>query len=207
MTQSEIEFFDNLAPSWDANEVRSTPERIRSILGKLPIRRGMNVLDLGTGTGVLVPYLSEMAGREGHVTAIDLSEGMLSRARDKYGNLGNVEFLRLDFEEEQIPGIYDVVMLYCVYPHLHAPAATIEWLLKMNMRPGGVIVIAFPSDEKFINDIHHERKSESDHLPPAPVLARMIKSWGFHAHVAADTPDEYIILVRERSSEHVNRIS
>ncbi len=195
MTQSEIEFFDNLAPSWDANEIRSTPERIRSILGKLQIKEGLKVLDLGTGTGVLVPYLSEMVGPEGHVTAIDLSEGMLSRAKEKYGNLNNVEFLKIDFEEEQIPGIYDIVMLYSVYPHLHAPADTMEWLFKMNMKPDGVIVIAFPSDEKFINEIHHERKSESDHLPPAHTLAEMICHWGFCAKVLAATPDEYIIEV------------
>lgn len=197
MTQSEIDFFDALAPDWDANEVRSTPERIKAILGKLSIKPGMNVLDLGTGTGVLVPYLSEMVGDVGHVTAIDLSEGMLSRAIKKYGHLGNVEFLKLDFEEEQIPGMYDVVLLYSVYPHLHAPSDTMEWLFTMNIRPGGCIVIAFPSDEKFINNIHHERKSESDHLPAASVLAEMISLWGFTTEVISATPDEYIIIVRK----------
>lgn len=196
MTQSEIDFFDNLAPQWDANEVCSTPERVKSILGKLPIEEGMDVLDLGTGTGVLLPYLSEMVGPDGHVTAVDLSEGMLSLARKKYGHLGNVEFLRLDFEEEVLPGAYDVVMMYCVYPHLHAPSDTLEWLFKMNVKPGGVIVIAFPCDEKFINDIHHERKSESDHLPPASVLAEMIRLWGFEAEVVEASADEYIIAVR-----------
>lgn len=197
MEQTEVDFFDKLAPTWDANEVRSTPARVRSILGKLPIRHGMNVLDLGTGTGVLIPYLSEMTGGEGHVTAVDLSEGMLSLAIKKYGNLKNVEFLKIDFEEEQIPGMYDVVMLYSVYPHLHAPRDTFEWLFRMNMTEGGVIVVAFPSDEKFINNIHHERDSESDHLPPARVLAAIIREWGFRTEILADDADEYIILVYE----------
>lgn len=198
MNQSEIDFFDALAPSWDKNEIRSTPERIKSILKKIHITKGMKVLDLGTGTGVLVPYLTEMVGEEGHVTAIDLSEGMLSLARNKYGNMKNVDFLRLDFEEEQIPGIYDVAMLYSVYPHLHAPADTMQWLFKMNMNPEGIIVIAFPSDEKFINNIHHERKAEHDHLPAASILAEMIRQWGFIANVLAASEDEYIIEVRQK---------
>lgn len=198
MTQSEVDFFDKLAPVWDENEVLSTPERIMSILGRLPIKEGSRVLDLGTGTGVLVPYLSEMVGESGHVTAIDLSEGMLSRAIEKYGTLGNVEFLRIDFEEEQMPGMYDVAMLYSVYPHLHAPADTLEWLFSMNMAPDGCVVIAFPCDEVFINNIHHERKSESDHLPPAHALAAMIAAWGFSAEVVAASKNEYIVLVRRR---------
>lgn len=198
MNQSEIEFFDALAPTWDENEILSTPERIRSILGKLRIRKGMDILDLGTGTGVLVPYLSDMVGEEGHVSAIDMSEGMLSLAQKKYGDLRNVKFLKIDFEEEQIPGRYDVAMLYSVYPHLHSPADTMEWLFKMNMKPDGVIVIAFPTDEKFINDIHHERKADHDHLPSAYVLAEMIRHWGFNATVLAATHDEYIVEVKKQ---------
>lgn len=198
MNQSEIDFFDSLAPTWDENEVLSTPDRIRSILGKLGISNGMDILDLGTGTGILVPYLSEMVGKEGHVTAIDLSEGMLSLARKKYGNLKNVEFLKIDFEEEQIPGKYDVAMLYSVYPHLHAPADTIEWLFKMNMKPNSVIVIAFPSDEIFINNIHHERKANHVDLPPAHKLAEIINCWGFKAEVLAATPEEYIVEIKNQ---------
>lgn len=196
MTRSEIEFFDKLAPTWDQNEILSTPEKINSILRKLKIRNGMDVLDLGTGTGILVPYLSEIVGIEGHVTAIDLSQGMLSVARKKYDNLENVEFLKIDFEEEIIPGKYDVALLYSVYPHLHAPAATFEWLFKMNMKPEGVIVIAFPTNEKFINKIHHEKNAEHDHLPSAYVLAERINHWGFKTDVISATTEEYIIEVR-----------
>ena len=195
MTQSEIDFFDMLAPDWDSNEVRSTSERVQSILNKLSIKQGMDILDLGTGTGVLVPFLSEAVGKDGHICAVDLSEGMLGCARKKYGKLRNVDFLRLDFEEDIIPGIYDLVILYSVYPHLHYPEDTLRWLFKMNIKPGGSVIIAFPSDESFINNIHHERKSESDHLPPAKILAQKIAGWGFRTKVMANSEDEYIVRV------------
>lgn len=195
MTQAEIDFFDRLASGWDDNEVRSTPERVRSILSKIPLRKGMRVLDLGTGTGVLVPYLSELVGEKGEVVGIDLSEGMLARAESKFGKLPNVKFLKIDFEEEVIPGKYDVVFLYSVYPHLHFPKDTIDWLFRMNLDDEGMIVIAFPSDENFINNIHHERNSASNHLPPAGVLAGIIRGWGYVAEVLADDTEEYIILI------------
>lgn len=197
MTQTEIDFFNRLAPSWDENEVRSTPERVKSILGKLPFRKNMHVLDLGTGTGILIPYLVDLIGAGGHVTAIDLSEGMLSIAKRKNNHLKNVDFLSIDFEEEVIPGEYDIIMLYSVYPHLHSPEETFKWLFKMNIRKGGMIVVAFPSDEKFINNIHHERKSESDHLPSAPLLASIIAQWGYKTEILADSDDEYIVTVQE----------
>lgn len=197
MNQSEIDFFDRMAPTWDENEIKSTPIRIRSILSKLPIQKGMDILDLGTGTGVLIPYLSELIGQEGHITAIDLSEGMLSIARKKYGNLQNVSFMRIDFEEEIIPGTYDMAILYCVYPHLHRPKDTFEWLFKMNMKPEGVIVIAFPSDENFINNIHSEKKAEHDHLPPAGILAKKIAEWGYETEVAGADTNEYIVIVKQ----------
>ncbi|MDE6717308.1 MAG: hypothetical protein K2J70_03860, partial [Muribaculaceae bacterium] len=81
MTQSDIDFFDKLAPTWDDNEIRSTPERVKSILSKLPVGEGMSVLDLGTGTGVLLPYLSRIVGKNVQDTGVDLYEGMLSIAR------------------------------------------------------------------------------------------------------------------------------
>lgn len=195
MTESEIEFFDRIAPDWDANEVRSTPERIRHILSRLPISRGMKILDLGTGTGVLVPYLSELVGESGKVVGIDLSEGMLNQAIEKFGQMPNVEFLRLDFEEEQIPGMYDLVMLYSVYPHIHFPDQTMEWLFRMNLTKDGRIIIAFPSDEHFINHIHGEKKAESDMLPDAHTLAHRISAWGYRAEVLSATPDAYIVSV------------
>lgn len=199
MTQEEVEFFDRLAPDWDANEVRSTPERVEAILDMIEIGQGESVLDLGTGTGVLIPYLIERVGENGHVTGVDLSEGMLDLARAKYGHYRNADLLKIDFEEEQIPGIYDLAMLYSVYPHLHYPQDTLAWLFKMNLKPGGRVVVAFPSDEKFINAIHHERASDSDHLKPARKLAEEIRGWGYEVIVASDTPDAYVLIIKSQS--------
>lgn len=195
MTPEEIKFFDNLAPVWDQNEKRSTASKVRDIIGMAGIRQVMRILDLGTGTGVLIPFLSSQVGQGGAVDAIDISEGMLNRAREKYGHLENVKFTKLDFESQSIQGKYDLIFLYCVYPHLHTPRETLLRLASCNLNDDGKIIIAFPSDEKFINSIHEERKAESDMLPSAPSLAARITSWGMPAKVLAYDEDRYVISV------------
>lgn len=199
MTKEELEFFDRISRTWDEDEIRSTPERVNSILNKVGLDRGQKILDLGTGTGVLIPYLSAAVGETGTVKGIDLSTGMLEKAISKYGRLGNVTFERSDIEAEELDGEYDLIFLYCVYPHLHNPEKTLRLLADKNLRKDGRIIIAFPSDETLINNIHKEKKAESDILPPAYLLCRQIKDWGFVADVLASTEDEYIVEVRNLS--------
>lgn len=190
----ERAFFDRLAPEWDANEVLSTPEKVRFILDFIDLRQGMRVLDLGTGTGVLLPYIAERIGPEGHITAVDYSIEMLRRAQEKFSQLTpHPVFLDSDFENETIPGTFERILLYCVYPHLHTPADTLKWLRAVNLAPGGIITIAFPSGPEFINNIHREKHSESDCLPSASDLADFLRLYGLDATVAHADAEGYVV--------------
>lgn len=190
----ERDFFDKLAPSWDDNEVLSTPGRVSEILEYAGIRLGENVLDLGTGTGVLIPQLAERVGPGGSITAVDYSQGMLDIAMCKSAGIVPVPtFVHMDFEAETIDGVFDHILLYCVYPHLHTPVDTLQWLRAVNLAENGTITIAFPTDEQFINSIHRQKHSESDCLPPAHKLADTLRLHGLDAVVAKADKEGYII--------------
>lgn len=192
----ERAFFDNLALQWDANEIKSTPDKINYILDFLDLRPGMRILDLGTGTGVLLPHLASRIGSEGSLTAVDYSEGMLSRAKEKFSGLSpRPLFLNMDFETETIEGEYDRIILYCVYPHLHTPVDTLKWLRSVNLKDNGIIVIAFPTGPDFINNIHRERHSDSDILPPAKDLATFLRDNGLKAEAVCSDPDSYLVII------------
>ena len=193
MTAEEIQFFDRLSDIWDDNEVLSIPDKIKEILSELNIWKGMEILDLGTGTGVLLPYLSSMIGDSGKVTALDISKGMLNRAKEKYGHLANVEFIIQDFEKEEVRGKYDLILLYCVFPHMHFPEQTLKRLVLTNLKENGRIVVAFPSDENFINNIHEERKAESELLPSAPDLSLRLREWGLDSSVIRYDEGHYLV--------------
>lgn len=197
MTKDEIAFFDRISETWDADEVLSTPRKVQEILSEIGIGRGWSVLDLGTGTGVLIPFLAGAVGQEGSVVAVDISSGMLAKAERKYGHLANVSLLKRDFEAEPLEGSFDLILLYCVYPHLHQPEDTLKRLVRDNLKREGRIIVAFPTDENFINSIHKERKAESDMLPSAPRLATLFGEWGLDAGVVSYGPEEYIVEIRK----------
>lgn len=198
MSEEELNFFDAIAPVWDADEVRSTPSRIKEILDMTGIKSGEYILDLGTGTGVLIPYLLNMVGDKGKVIAVDASLGMLNEARRKFGSLTDYEiFEHKDFEKEDIAGKFDKIFLYCVYPHLTQPLDTLKKLCDNNLKPGGKIFVAFPSDEHFINGIHKEKKVESELLPPAKELSRRFSNGGLKSKVLVSDADKYVVMIEK----------
>ena len=189
-------FFDEIAPDWDDNEVLSTPEKVNFILDFMDIQPGQKILDLGTGTGVLLPFIAERIGQNGKIMAIDYSSGMLEIAKNKYSRLlPQLKFLKLNFEKENIEGEFDRIILYCVYPHLHTPIETLKWLQRVNLKENGALFIAFPCSQDFINNIHKERHSESDLLPSANTLATFLKKNEINAKVLKDDEDTYIIKI------------
>lgn len=197
MTDDEILFFDRIASRWDALETVSVPERINALLDLLNIGCGEHVLDLGTGTGVLLPYLLERVGEEGLVVGVDVSPGMLAEAKRKMGRRQNLRLLERDFEVDMLTGSYDLIVLYCVYPHLHYPEATLRRLLQRNMADGGRIVVAFPTTERFINDVHSGLGLEAHTLVPVDSLAAALAQSGFNATVIDNDLGAYIIEIRQ----------
>jgi len=114
-------------------------EAWKSLLNRALGDETLDVLDVGCGTGVLSLILSEM----GHnVTGIDLSEGMLGRAKEKAYDqnlraefrLGDAE--NLSFENES----FDVVInRHLLWTLLDPERAVFEW--KRVLKPGGKLII------------------------------------------------------------------
>ena len=80
------EFFNRMAPQWD-EQVRHDACKLSRIVTALSLQPGERVLDIGTGTGVMLPYLRQALGMLGELTAIDVAEEMLARARAKHSEL------------------------------------------------------------------------------------------------------------------------
>src|SRR5581483_2247040 len=75
------------------------------------VRRGRSVLDIGTGLGEPALPAARAVGPTGRVVGIDISAQMLHIARERAGDLSNVEFLVADLEDIPLPpSTFDVAL-------------------------------------------------------------------------------------------------
>lgn len=82
------------------------------LVANLQIRPGDHVIDLCAGTGANLPYLAEKLGAQGKLTLVDLSEGMLTKAKERAERLGltNVEIVQMDVNEFRFPPKVDAII-------------------------------------------------------------------------------------------------
>lgn len=102
--------YDRLAPVYDTLAAPYQWIGGRRLAGDaidaLCLAPGDTVVALGCGTGWSLPALVEQVGPTGHVIGVDLSRGMLRRARsrvDRAGVSGRVELVEADMRQVGLP--------------------------------------------------------------------------------------------------------
>lgn len=114
----------------------------RKAVGRLNLSRGDSVLDIGCGTGVNFPYLHDAVGSAGRIYGVDISPGMLRKAKARRDGQGwdNIELSERDVLDYAAPAPLDGVLFslsYNTMPH-HCAVLHHAW---RQLRPGGRLVI------------------------------------------------------------------
>ncbi len=112
------------------------------VLKSLELRVGEQVLDIGSGPGLLAQDLAKCVGKTGRVHGIDLAENMVESARTRCAEQPWTEFQVADAMSLPFPdGTFDVVVSTQVYeyvPDLEGALAELRRVLRPNGR--GLIV-------------------------------------------------------------------
>ncbi|WP_192930716.1 class I SAM-dependent methyltransferase [Deinococcus sp. AJ005] len=97
-----------------------------------------HVLEVGCGSGLFTPAL---AGRCGHLTALDIEARYLAQTAAKIAGLPNVTLLHGDLSALPCEaGSLDAVILISVLTELPAPIAALRECVRV-LRPGGRIIV------------------------------------------------------------------
>jgi demethylmenaquinone methyltransferase/2-methoxy-6-polyprenyl-1,4-benzoquinol methylase len=156
------------------------------------------VLDVGTGTGVLIPVLSRYTEAK-NITAIDFAPAMIARAREKFGGTGaeliTGDIMEYPFNETS----FDAVVCYSVFPHFDNHPAALARLAGF-LQPGGLLAVLHSQSRERINGVHihtQDKTVHHDYLPALEVTANLMKSCGLRMETMIDSDELYMACGRK----------
>lgn len=191
--RSQREFFDSRAAAWEATcypqEVR---ERLAALIPEFRLRPGACVLDVGTGPGVLIPYLRQAVGPTGRICSFDLSLPMVRQARCK-PLLEQDLVLQADAHHMPFDAdIFDNVVCFAAFPHFDDPALALFEMARV-ARPGARVVIAHLLSREELARHHGGHAAVADDiLPDAERMQVLFRQAGLGDPRIEDRPGRYL---------------
>jgi ubiquinone/menaquinone biosynthesis C-methylase UbiE len=199
---SRREFFNDIADTWDkrfqTQDLTKFLEQVAPTFGLLP---GQKVLDVGAGTGILIPFLLQAVGPTGLVVAVDFAEKMANICKAKYANNSNVSVQVQEAEKLKFPSqTFDAVICFGSFPHIENKEEALQ-LLNQVLKPDGKLIIAHALSSQEIEAHHHNASTAVSHdiLPERTEMKHLLKQAGFFGVCIVDEPGCYICTSNKRN--------
>ena len=122
---------------------RDARQKPKELVAAMEIAPGMTVVDVGTGVGYMLPFLSAAAGPAGKVIGEDIHTDFLdkAKAKAKQYNLTNDEFVLGTDTDPKLPeAAVDRVLVLDVYHHFDYPGKMLAHIAAA-LKPAGHLVI------------------------------------------------------------------
>ena len=184
------EKFDELVHLFEPPLPENVPARLSRIVAAAEILSGEVVLDVGTGTGILVPEIKKY--RPGRIYACDLAEKMLAQLRKNYSG---VDTILADVRDLALPDAsIDVVFINACYPNIADKHGAFSNIARM-MKPAGRVIVSHPLGKQFVHTLKKTSPFALDDLPTGSGAEPLFAPYGFKVESFVDEPDLYILTI------------
>jgi SAM-dependent methyltransferase len=193
--QLQRDFFSQHIDIFDPPLPEGVPERLKRIVAAAGIAKGDVVLDVGTGTGILVPLIQ--AYEPEAIFACDLSEAMLVHLQEQYPY---AKTIAADVRDLMLPDqSIDIVFLNACYPNVVDKPKSFENISRM-MRSGGRMIISHPMGRSFVDMLKEKSPFPLDDFPKKSEAEALFKPYEFLVQDCVDEPKIYILVATKRHS-------
>ena len=128
--------------AWLEREERERAERGSLLLRELRLQPGMQVADVGAGTGYYARRIAPLVGPQGKVYAVDVQPEMVAMLREVAARpgLGNIIPVQADVDDPKLSAeSIDLALMVDVYHELEYPHEVLARLVQA-LKPGGRLV-------------------------------------------------------------------
>ena len=179
--------FDNVYDRFLVDLPQDVCARMERIVAAPDIQTGENVLDVGTGTGALMPDIRKY--QPGRIYVCDLSGKMLEQVAQRYPE---VERHQSDIRDLDLPeACVDVVFMNGMYGNIADKPGALRNIMRM-LRPGGRVVISHPEGRAFVEGLVRSEPFPITSLPSPDEAHAFL---GAHGLTVAQYTDEEKLLI------------
>lgn len=190
----QSQLFDRMAEFFQRPIPQDVRERLVRIVAQAEVKPRDAVLDVGTGTGVLLPLI--LAAQPSRVVACDLSQQMLSHAVARFG----AQVILYQGDVVDLPaelGPFDTVFCNAVFPNFYDRRQTLEVIHSL-LKAGGKLIISHPMGKDFVRQLKaNSRELELEELPEREPLMQLLKEVGFQLVHFIDERDLYLAIAQK----------
>jgi ubiquinone/menaquinone biosynthesis C-methylase UbiE len=181
---------------WLERSAREKEEAPEAALDAIGIQKGMNVADIGAGTGYFSIRIAKRVGPTGKIYANDIQPKMLDRLREKSEREGltNIETVLGSEADPKLPTAkMDLVILVDVYHEFSQPQAMLQEI-RASLKPDGrLILLEYRKEDPTI-------PIRPDHKMSIPEVKTEVEAEGFKLDKVLDTlPRQHIFFFKKWS--------
>lgn len=197
--QTKKDFFNNSAKEWDIKELPQNLLRIDNIFEEYDINPTGKILDVGCGTGILVPVLLSRSEPPFTIFELDFSLEMLRENHAKNLKRSHLNFINGNALKTPVPDqTFQWIIALAVLPHLGDSLDAIhEW--SRIISPGGTLVLLHLMNSQELNEFHAQLDGivKHDRLAPVTELANLFSENGWVIELKKEQKELYLLKARK----------
>lgn len=187
-------FFNEMAATWDQHfYTPALKENLQCLVSLFRLTPGSKVLDVGAGTGGIIPYLLQAIGPEGSIRAVDYAKNMVQIGREKFRDEARVRFYLAAVESLPFASeFFRHVVCFGAFPHFADKPLALKEMHRV-LQKEGTLIIAHALSSQEIKQHHMGAGPVShDFLPEEMETRKLLEDRGFHVVQLIDRPKRYL---------------